>query len=136
MKKSSQIFKLSPVLEDGILRVGGRLGRAALPEDAKHPAILTKELHVSDILLRHIHRQVGHGGRNYMLSKLRERYWIPGVGTAIQRLLSKCVVCRRLQASPGSQLMADLPVNRVSPDEAPFTRVGVDYFGPFEVKCR
>lgn len=30
--------------------------------------------------------------------------------------------------------MADLPQDRVSPDEASFTRVGVDYFGPFEVK--
>ncbi|XP_072030454.1 uncharacterized protein [Amphiura filiformis] len=30
--------------------------------------------------------------------------------------------------------MADLPRYRVNPEEAPFTRVGVDYFGPVEVK--
>ncbi len=30
--------------------------------------------------------------------------------------------------------MADLPLNRISPDEPPFTAVGVDCFGPFEVK--
>lgn len=58
MKKNSQLFKLSPVLEDGILRVGGRLSTAALREDVKHPAILTKELHVSDVLLRHIHGDI------------------------------------------------------------------------------
>ena len=31
--------------------------------------------------------------------------------------------------------MADLPADRLIPDEPPFTRVGVDYFGPIEVKC-
>ena len=30
--------------------------------------------------------------------------------------------------------MADLPQERVLPDDPPFTRVGVDYFGPLEVK--
>lgn len=30
--------------------------------------------------------------------------------------------------------MADLPQDRVSPDLPPFTHVGIDYFGPIEVK--
>lgn len=33
------MHKLNPVLRDGILSVGGRLSRAAMPEEAKHPAI-------------------------------------------------------------------------------------------------
>lgn len=30
--------------------------------------------------------------------------------------------------------MADLPVERILPDLPPFTMVGVDYFGPIEIK--
>ena len=134
VKRNSHLYRLDPILEEGVLRVGGRLSRSAMPDEAKHPAILAKDLHISDLILRHIHQQTGHGGRNHMLSKLRQRFWIPGASTAIRKTLSKCIVCRRLHAAPGHQRMADLPQDRVSPDEPPFTRAGVDCFGPFEVK--
>lgn len=76
VKKSSHPHKLCPQLQDGILRVGGRLSRLSMPVEVKHPLILAKDLHISELLLRHVHQEVGHGGRNHMLSKLRERYWI------------------------------------------------------------
>ncbi|KAL7825869.1 hypothetical protein SRHO_G00336070 [Serrasalmus rhombeus] len=56
--RKSSIFKLDPVLDRGILRVGGRLSKMAMPEEQKHPAILPKGHHVSKLLLRHIHQQV------------------------------------------------------------------------------
>lgn len=70
VKKSSDIYKLDPVLKDGLLRIGGRLSRAALPEENKHPLILSKNEYVTNLILQHIHRQLGHGGRNHMLSTL------------------------------------------------------------------
>lgn len=71
-----------------------------------------------------------------MLSKLCQSYWIPGASTALRRILSKCIICHRLQAAQVCQQMANLPTDRVCPDEAPFSKVGVDYFGPFEIKSR
>lgn len=61
--RSGSILKLDPVLEGGLLRVGGRLKKAAIPEDIKYPLILSKDQHISDIILRHIHLQLGHVDR-------------------------------------------------------------------------
>lgn len=64
VKRSSPIYKLNPVLEDVLLRVGGRLSRTAMPEGRKHPIILLKGQNISLLILKHIHEQTGHSGRN------------------------------------------------------------------------
>ena len=74
---------------------------AAMPEDMKHPVIVAKDFHIADLILRNVHEEAGHGGRNHMLSRLRQQYWIPGATVAIRRTLSKCVVFRRIHATPG-----------------------------------
>ena len=33
-----------------------------------------------------------------------------------------------------TQKMADLPANRIQPDDLPFSRTGMDYTGPFDIK--
>lgn len=60
MKRTSHIYKLNPVLEGGVLRVGGRLSMASMPKEAKHPVILAKDQHISDIILRQVRKEVGH----------------------------------------------------------------------------
>ena len=72
VKGCSHICRLCPLIGDGALRDSGRL-RLSMPVEAKHPMILAKEFYISDIALRHIHQEVGHGGRNYVVSKLWER---------------------------------------------------------------
>ena len=134
VRKGSSIYRLDPMLDGGILRVGGRLRRSAMPEERKHPAILAKDHHVSTLILRHIHAQTGHGGRNHMLSQVRKTYWIVNANTAARKVLSHCVTCRKNRGKPGEQKMADLPGERLVTDLPPFTNVGLDYFGPFEVR--
>lgn len=41
---------------------------------------------------------------------------------------------KKRNAPPCEQVMADLPQDRLIPDKPPFSYVGIDYFGPLEVK--
>ena len=52
----------------------------------------------------------------------------------MRRVVSKCFLCRKLGAARGEQLMANLPKERLTPEDPPFTSVGVDYFGPLYVQ--
>ncbi|XP_023192317.1 uncharacterized protein LOC111609249 isoform X1 [Xiphophorus maculatus] len=134
VSKRSSLYKLDPVLDAGVLRVGGRLNKTAMPVEAKHPVILTKDMYMSTLILHHIHQQLGHAGRAHMLSRLRQKYWIINANSAARKIISHCVVCRRNRGKFIEQKMADLPEERVLPATAPFTNVGVDYFGPISVK--
>lgn len=56
--RKSPIYRLDPYLDNGLLRVGGRLTKGSLPEETKHALILSKDQHVATLILKHIHRSV------------------------------------------------------------------------------
>lgn len=99
VKRSSKLCKLDPFIdEEGILRVGGRLRRANLSDKTKHPIILPKDSRISYLIILDIHKKIGHLGKNWILARLREKYWIIGANTIIKSIVSKCVICRKYQA--------------------------------------
>ena len=135
VSKKSQLFKYSPVLlSDGLIRIGGRIHKAEVSYDMRHPVVLTKQSPFAELILRDAHQKVGHLGKNAMLAKVREKYWVFGANQLAKRITRECIICRKHHAKPCEQVMADLPECRLKADGAPFENTGMDYFGPFLVK--
>ena len=123
-----------PFLDDGVLRIGGRLSAAPIKYDAKHQIIVPRESQIVPLLIRWFHAQTGHSGREYVLAKIREKYWIIRPQYKIRQILKACVVCKKNFGVASVQQMSELPENRLKPDKPPFSYVGVDCFGNFLVR--
>jgi hypothetical protein len=136
VSRKSSIYDLEPFKgEDGLLRVGGRLRAANIANQSRHQVIVPRDHHVAELIVRHVHEcESKHSGREYVMALVRQRFWIPRTRPLINRILRRCVVCRKLRGMPGLQRMADLPSDRVTHDNPPFTNTGLDCFGPFYVK--
>lgn len=138
VQRCSPIISLSPFLDEkGLLRIGGRLSQARqILGTGVNPILVPKQHHVSTLLVRHFHESVKHQGRHLTEGGIRSHgFWIIGAKRLVSKVISKCVVCRKLRGTFLYQKMADLPVERLEPNP-PFTAVGVDTFGPWEVVTR
>ncbi|MBM6549432.1 integrase zinc binding domain-containing protein, partial [Streptococcus dysgalactiae] len=132
--KHFRLRKLSPILINGLVCVGGRLQWSSWTEAAKHPAILPSRHAVTDLIIRHYHEMEGHVGVTQVLAALRKRFWILKGGASVRRVVNNCARCRRVSARPCTQVMAPLPTVRIEETGRAFSAVGVDYFGPLYVK--
>ena len=111
--RSSKINQLDPFFDnDDIICVGGRLKRSFLNEELKFPIILPKEERVATLIIQDCHSRCAHVGRGATLNELcSSRNWITNGNSAVQNIIFKCFLCRRLRGRVGMQKMAELPVH-------------------------
>lgn len=132
--QDKQIARLNPFLDDsGMLRVGGRIVNSEHSFAQKHPLLLPPRHKLVTLLLTQEHKRLGHAGAQTVLSNFRLRFWPLNGLREIKRIIRRCVICFRFSARPAEQLMGDLPAERVCRCRV-FSRVGVDYGGPFLLK--
>lgn len=136
MPKKSKLVSLTPFLDDyNIVRVRGRLKNSILPYRQKHPIILSSNHHFTKILIDHAHFNTLHGGAHLTLSHIRHQFWIIHARKTVQNHLRHCIQCFRNKPRPTTQLMGDLPTQRINPPRRPFLATGVDYTGAIELKA-
>lgn len=124
--------KLNPFLDNGLLRVGGRLSHSDLSYDRKYPALLPSKHRLTELLIRDFHNRYLHPGLQTLQFLLSQQFWILSPKRAIQRVVSNCVRCFRARPRASIPLMGDLPAARVNQIKA-FSCAGVDYGGPFTI---
>jgi hypothetical protein len=113
VNRLSSLLTLNPFLDSkGLLRVGGRLNHANLPECTRHPVILKQDHALTLLIVKHCHDITNHAGVERTLAEVRSQ---------------------KQRARPTPPLMAALPKERLEAFSLPFTNVGVDFFGPMYV---
>ena len=121
MKTINCIYKLDLFLDqEGVLRVGDCIWRANLPDHVKHPCILPRSNHMTDLIIDHYHRKCEHQGQWVTFNTIRSRRWLLG-----DRGEKNC------------RQSTDLPEDRLepSPPFTPFTfHSEVHFFGPRHIK--
>ena len=117
--KGQSLYRPNPQVKDDLLVAGGRLGYAPINENTNHAI---------DLIIQDYHQNVGHMGQETVLTSLSSKYWIIKERSAVRRNLRQCGSCKRRKA-----IYQDLPSDRLTPEKPPFSQIGVDFFGPFEV---
>lgn len=134
LPSKSLLAPLRPFLdENGVLRVGGRIGNAPVAFDRKHPIIIPAKTRIAYLILHQVHFDDHHAGVQSMMAQVRATYWIPKLRLECRKYLATCARCVRYGKRTETQIMGNLPEVRVKPAE-PFVRSGVDMAGPFMVR--
>ena len=129
-----EFYKFKPVVEDGVIMVGGRTERwMASTWNQQKFVLLPKESHISWLIACYEHIKGGHLGVASSISKVRSKYWIVGVKIMMKRIVRECRHCKEKLKALQQQVISPLPIERIKPSPA-FNTVGVDYFGPFVTK--
>ncbi|XP_023310638.1 uncharacterized protein LOC111691675 [Anoplophora glabripennis] len=136
VNNSSSILNLRPFIDSNfIIRVGGRIAKARLPYNKKHPIILHKKHPLTSLIIINEHKMLLHCGPQQLLYAVRENFWPLSGRDLTRKVVHNCITCFRAKPKACESIMGELPSERIN-QCFPFTNVGCDYAGPVYVKDR
>ena len=132
-KPCKRIANLCPILDDGLLRVGGRLRHSSLTNESKHQWILPSRNPIVESYITAVHRENLHVGPSALMAIVRRQFWVLNPRSTFRKVTRRCVTCFRTNPITANQFMGDLPESRC--DRAPaFQKVGIDFAGPILIR--
>ena len=112
---------------EGLLRCKGRVNKSKLTYNAKHPILLPRNNHLTDLIIRDTHIRVYHMGVSQTLTELRKTFWVPKGRVTVKSVLNTCTTCKRIHShSYKTPSPPQLPTERVN-FSYPFESTGIDY---------
>ena len=131
---SKLLRKLSPRIDNELLRVGGRIDNAPVEYKTRHPIVLPADYRLTRLVVSHCHASVGHAGVQHIFCALVQRYWVETPSSIIRKVIDNCVACRKQEAKPCAQITAELPLCHLQMGQSSLFYTGCDYLGLFRVK--
>jgi len=135
--KNKKLKKLSAFKDTrGIIRSNSRLINGEdLPYDTKYPIILDTTSAISRLLVQKYHHKFKHGvGTGLFLSQISRKFIIQGLRKYEKVIEKTCLFCHQIRGVKGSQHMGPLPADLLRHEGRPFSVIGIDFAGPFQIK--
>ena len=122
--------------DNGLIRSRGRIAKTlAYNYDVLNPILLSKNHHLSKLIIMHVHSKCMHLGLQTTINMLRTTgYWITSARQAVKTVITDCMTCKKYNSIPYRYpRVTDLPQDRVKLVR-PFEHTGIDYTGHLFVK--
>ncbi len=99
----------------------------------RHPIILHRKDHLTELIGWQIHQDAMHVGPTGLLGLLNLEYHILGARQLVKDISKHCIPCQKHYAKTTDQMMGQLPPCRAAVKPA-FTTTGADFAGPFNLR--
>ena len=102
--EDSKISRYDPFLDEGYIRLCGRLQFAKLSSEQRHPIPLDGQHHFTKSLILQTHIRLCNLDVCIMLVELREEFWNLRARLTNKQVLNSCLTCRIAKGRPGEEI--------------------------------
>ncbi|XP_035232635.1 uncharacterized protein LOC118204415, partial [Stegodyphus dumicola] len=121
--------------KEGLMRLKTKILRRDDTDYFVCPILLPSDHQIVEKLIFERHTVLSHAGVQIVLTDIRQRFWILRGRKTVQRVIAKCIRCKRYNEKKKKieTVPAPLPEDRVR-DALVFEVTGVDLSGPLHLK--